>query len=137
MISPEQLAASGTEHGHQAALFAYFALAENQIRWPEVKWMFAVPNGGQRSAISGARLKAEGVKPGVPDIIFPLRRYPFSGLVLEMKKKGGKTSIEQDEYIGFLISQEFKCVVCYSWIEAKDAVIEYCNGKDEGFQSWV
>lgn len=131
MISPEQLAASGTEHGHQAALFAYFALAENQIRWPEVKWMFAVPNGGQRSAISGARLKAEGVKPGVPDIIFPLRRYPFSGLVLEMKKpvmkkiKNGGVSDEQIAYIGFLISQEFKCEICYSWEEARDVIIKY------------
>ena len=32
--------------------------------------LFAVPNGGNRSAITGAILKAEGVMPGVADLFW-------------------------------------------------------------------
>ena len=35
MITPEQLAKSGTEHGHQAALFCWIAL--NIDRYPELE----------------------------------------------------------------------------------------------------
>lgn len=134
IITPEYLASSGSESSHQKALFCFFALPENQKRYPDVKYMFAIPNGGARTAITGARLKAEGVKPGVPDILLPLRRkydWWYSGLFIEMKKptyrnrKDGGISVEQTEYIAFLSLQGFKCVVCYTWEEARDEVIKY------------
>lgn len=134
MITPEYLASSGSESGYQKALFCFFALPENQKRYPDVKYMFAIPNGGQRTPIAGAKLKAEGVKPGVPDILLPLRRkddWWYSGLFIEMKKptyktrKDGGISVEQREYIAFLSLQGFKCVVCYTWKEARDEVIKY------------
>jgi len=44
---------------------------------------WAVPNGGARSMITGKRLKAEGVKPGVPDITI-VQNGKYLGL--EVKK---------------------------------------------------
>ena len=52
--------------------------------WREVAW-WAVPNGGHRHVATAGRLKAEGVRAGVPDLTVALARAPFSGLFLELK----------------------------------------------------
>lgn len=54
-----------TEHDLQKAVASYLDWA---LPSPEAVW-FAVPNGGKRHVAVGAKLKAEGVKPGVADII--------------------------------------------------------------------
>jgi hypothetical protein len=38
---------------------------------PELEFLFAIHNQGSGDAIRGARAKAEGVKAGVPDLMFP------------------------------------------------------------------
>ena len=48
------------------------------IKWCEYKGhpynlIFAIPNGGQRHKAVAAKLKAEGVKSGVPDLFCRLR----------------------------------------------------------------
>lgn len=129
MITPEQLAKSGSEHGAQAALFCWANL--NQLQYPELKYMFAIPNGGWRGVITGANLKAEGVKEGVPDILLPVKRAQWSGLFIEMKraKSAGKAkgivSSEQLDYMAFLQWQSYWCSVCVGWEAAKDAIIQY------------
>ena len=50
------------EHREQAALFEWARYAGG--RYPELALLFAVPNGGRRDAVTGARLKSEGVKAG-------------------------------------------------------------------------
>ena len=52
--------------------------------WRGVAW-WAVPNGGHRHVATAGRLKAEGVRAGVPDLTVALARTPFSGLFLELK----------------------------------------------------
>jgi hypothetical protein len=56
------------------------------IRKPSGVFAFAVPNGGARNAKTGARLKAEGVKPGVPDIALLINGAPH---FLELKTERG------------------------------------------------
>lgn len=99
-MKPEKLAESGTESGHQRALFARVAQDLWQLhcqtcdctpagahgalwdgvdrkRLAPLKWLHAIPNGGSRGdsarsqAIRGAALKAEGVKAGIPDVFLP------------------------------------------------------------------
>jgi hypothetical protein len=53
---------------------------------------FHVPNGGSRGKIEAARFKAMGVRAGVSDLILIHDRKIFA---LELKKKGGRASIEQ------------------------------------------
>lgn len=109
---------------------------------PELKWIHHIPNGGSRGndvrsqQIRGARLKAEGVRSGVSDICLPVKRGNCSGLYIEMKKpslkpkrstsKGG-CSDEQIEFGAFVQSQGFGFVVCYTWLEARDVIIDYMN----------
>jgi hypothetical protein len=53
----------------------------------------AIPNGGMRHPKVGAMLKAEGLLPGSPDLIFALEKAKV--LWLEMKKLKGRLSDEQ------------------------------------------
>lgn len=126
-MTPEQIAKPNTEHSHQAALFCY----AQQSGIPELKWLFAVPNGGLRDVRTANSLKAEGVKSGVSDIMLPVTKYGFNGLFIEMKhekyrnhKNGGLIS-NQQEFGEFVIGQGYRFVVCYSWIEARDAILRY------------
>ena len=76
------------------------------IRWtmgpsapPKARAMFAIPNGGWRGMALGARLKAEGVKAGVPDLFLPVPAGGFHGLFLEMKNgTSGRISDDQAEW---------------------------------------
>src|SRR5215471_3443928 len=81
--TPEMLARSGTEAAHQTALFAWAALSTHQ--WPELEYMFAVPNGGTRNKVEAGFLKAQGVRSGVPDICLPVARWGKHGLWIELK----------------------------------------------------
>ncbi len=137
MITPESLAKSGTEDGHQSALFCWAQI--NQSIYPQLKWLFAIPNGGYRDKITAGKLKATGVKSGVPDICLPVavtKYYPnshghFGGLYIELKrpdsvgKKAGFVSIEQHEWLNFLKSQGYAVHVCYGWENARDRIVEY------------
>jgi hypothetical protein len=61
---------------------------------PQSAFWYAIPNGGKRDAIAGARLKAEGVVPGAPDLGFVL---PFGlAAFLEIKAAKGRQSEAQE-----------------------------------------
>lgn len=122
-MNPAQYAEKGTEHAHQTALFMWLATMAPQ--YPEVKWIFAVPNGGDRNPITAARLKAEGVKSGVSDICLPFARQGYHGFFLEMKKPGGKESPTQKEFGAFLKSENYLYTMCDSWDKARDAIQWY------------
>src|SRR5258708_3842236 len=87
MITPEMLAKSGTEHGHQAALFCQAQISAPEF--PELKYgLFAIPNGGLRTKVTAANLKVEGVKRGIADVQLAVARGIFHALFIEMKKPG-------------------------------------------------
>lgn len=128
-IDPFQYALSGTEDAEQIALFIWSQ--QNLKEFPELRLMFAIPNGmhtpNKRAA---GRMRAMGMKRGVPDIFLPVKRGEFSGLFIELKKKKkGKVSDEQDEWIDDLKSQGFGAIVCYGFEEAMKMIIQYLNYK--------
>lgn len=124
-ITPESLAASGTEHGHQSAVFCWIQQT-GQHKYPELNRLFAIPNGGQRHKAVAGKLKIEGVKPGVLDLMLPIPRGGNCGLFLEMKKPGKleSTSDAQDDWICFL-QDNYQCEVCDNWEMARDVLIQY------------
>lgn len=64
-------------------------------RWPELEMLYHVPNEGKRNPAAGARLVAEGLKRGVPDICLPVARGGCHGLYIELKReRGGVVSRE-------------------------------------------
>ncbi len=83
--------------------------------------IFAIPNGAFLSGSSGqraaqmARLKAEGLTPGIPDLFIPARR-----LFVEMKRtKGGRISEVQAERITYLRAAGYDVIVAYGWDDAR------------------
>ena len=115
------------EHRIQAALFEWAKYASAQH--PGLKLMFAIPNGGARDAITGAMLKHEGVKPGVPDIFLPMPMGSFHGLFIELKTVKGRPSIQQSEWLTNLSNQGYAATLCRGLHEAIDTISRYVAGQ--------
>lgn len=111
------------EEEHQIALFAWAHMMRG--KYPELVRMFHVPNGGKRDRATAARLKAEGVKPGVPDIVLPVPRGGYHGLWIELKVDGGKPSPEQLEWQKFLRGEGHCAEICYGWNAARQIIEKY------------
>lgn len=96
--------------------------------YPELEYMYAVPNGGSRHPYEAKNLKKQGVKSGVPDICLPLPKGKWHGLYIEMKYGKNKTSENQKRYIDYLNSVGYLAVVCYGYQAAMRVVKGYMNG---------
>ena len=119
-------AGAPSESQEQQSLFAWWSWAS--ARWPDAV-MFAVPNGGWRTLRTAARLKAEGVLAGVPDIFLAAPRGAFHGLFIEMKRAaGGVVSKAQKLVMARLQAAGYACRVCRGFAEARAAVEGYLNG---------
>ena len=105
-----QPTATPTEESEQRSIFqwAHYAAAEH----PELRLLFAIPNGGYRSKATAGRMKATGTKPGVPDMMLPVPRGEYHGLWIELKRaKGGRVSDEQHWWIDELNRCGYMAVV--------------------------
>lgn len=113
------------EHQEQVDLFYWVALYESH--YPELGLMFAIPNGGQRNVLVAMKMKAEGVKAGIPDIFLPVAKQGFHGLFIEMKYGKNKTSENQKLWIENLKEQHYRVEVCYGSREAQNVLIDYLD----------
>lgn len=72
------------------------------VRWFRLTYtnhtILAIPNGGRRDKVTGAKLKAEGVVAGTPDLLIPESRHGYNCLWIEMKdgKKGVLSQAQKD-----------------------------------------
>ena len=115
-----------SEHEEQKAFFMWLAYTGN--RFPECNRFFAVPNGGERHRAVAAKLKAEGVKPGIPDTFLPVPRKGYHGLWLEMKRiKGSQTSSDQKEWIQYLNDAGYMALIVKGWRKAAQATVDYLD----------
>ena len=119
-----------TEEQEQAAVFEWVTLMRNQ--YPELDLLYHCPNGADRHPAVAAKLKRQGVKPGVPDLFLPVARSGWHGLFIEMKKrKGGRVSDEQKAWIEALTAQMYRAVVCKGCEEACDELIRYLTETEQ------
>jgi len=90
-----------TEHEEQRNFVKWFRQTYTGVR------IFAIPNGGARSASVAMKLKVEGVSAGVPDLFIPATLT-----WIEMKRKtGGVLSKEQQDWIEYLRGCGHKVIV--------------------------
>lgn len=108
---------------------------EHQLQVQCVKWfrlkyknvlLWANGNGGKRDAVTGAKMKAEGVLAGLPDLTIAKASKGFHGLYIEMKngKKNNPTDAQKD-FMSRLNEEGYKAVVCRSFDEFVQIVTEY------------
>lgn len=116
-----------TEHEEQVALFKVMKLHEKQ--YPGLELAYAIPNGGHRHPAVAAKLKAEGVKAGVPDLFIPVPRGNAHGLYVELKAKGGTVSDAQRTMMAVLSKQGYACIVAYGWESAWGEIEAYMKSE--------
>lgn len=115
------------ESEEQTELFRWAEL--QKCKYPELELLHHIPNGGSRNKIEAARLKAQGVKSGVPDVFLPVARKSYHGLYIELKRrKNGHVSDSQQKWIESLNDQGYMAVVCYGCQEAIEAILQYLKG---------
>lgn len=118
-----------TEHDLQVSIMAEVALRANQ----DPRWglCFAIPNGGHRNKATAGKLKAEGVKAGVPDLFLPVARHGYHGLFVELKVQGRKPFREQSDLIVRLMDQGYCCEIVW---DSADEVIQLLLWYLEGYE---
>ncbi len=112
-----------TEHAEAVALCRMAKIHEG--KYPHLRMMFAVPNGGDRHRIVAAKMRAEGVKPGVPDYLIPVPMGRHVGLAIELKSMTGYASREQKQWITDLRAVGWRAEVCRGWECAWSVIVDY------------
>ena len=109
------------EHRIQCACVEWFSHQYPKLRGR----LFAVPNGGKRAQVTGGKLKAEGVVPGVADLILLKSNRDYGALLIEIKTPAGRQSDSQKEWQKIICENgEYKYVICRSL----DDFIRVVNG---------
>ena len=114
---------TASESEEQIYLFQWAGYASKAT--PELDLLYHIPNGGKRDYGTAKRLKAEGVKAGVPDICLPVPSGKYHGLYIELKAGRNKTTENQDKWLEALSLQGYFTAVCYGWNEAREVIIKY------------
>lgn len=86
---------------------------------------FHPPNGGTRNIIEATKLKAMGVKAGVPDCLIFNNKRGYRGLALELKVGYNKPSENQIVFMNKLSLEGWKCIVSHSLDEVCDIIDWY------------
>ena len=103
----------------QSACITWF-----DYQFPKLKnLLFHVPNGGNRNIREAARLKKQGVRSGVSDLILLVPNNEYHGLCIELKSYQGKLSINQSNWIE-LVRKNNYCAIVVNSFEAFKFVIE-------------
>jgi hypothetical protein len=122
--------------------------SESTIQKAIVKWfrmqypqhtILSIPNGawlaGTNKYALYAKLKAEGLHNGASDLFIAVVRHstlqkdaPKAGLWLECKRKGGKVSTIQDQFMADMRNAGYSVGVAYSFEQGKKIIEDYING---------
>lgn len=114
----------GFESDEQQTLMQWAALEAG--RWPELRLLYHIPNGGRRGKSEADRLRREGVRAGVPDLCLPVARGKWHGLYIELKRReGGRVSEAQKAWLEALEEQGYCAKICRGWEEAANEIAEY------------
>ena len=97
--------------------------------------VFHIPNGGSRNKLEAANLKKQGVQAGVPDLFFPVARWGYHGLFIEMKAGRNKTTQAQEKWLNLLAKNEYVARVCYGFIEAISLIDWYFGEEGKKFET--
>lgn len=136
-----------SEHAEQSLVVQWAKLNERQ--YPELSCLFAIPNLGvkfQGDELRGfalmARLKAQGLQPGMPDLCLPVARGGYNALFIEMKRiklrvtktkgvmrEATKPTPKQEEWHKKLTITGNLVLVCYTAEHAQQAITGYLDSK--------
>jgi hypothetical protein len=125
----------------QAAYFEYLNLRTaptGALRWYKGHlgdYAFSVPNGvfipgdPKRSAMIMAKLKREGLKNGVSDVVIAWPVHPFHGAYIELKRDATETMTDaQEAWLNLMADAGYYAVCGYGLDDAIAKTECYCSG---------
>lgn len=116
------------EDDEQIALFEWAAL--NLGRYPEIEYLYHIPNGKYRTIFEATLLKKMGVKNGVSDIHLPVPRGQYHGMWVELKRaRGGRLEQDQRIWLSAMKRLGYYCVCCEGWQEAAEYIEAYLGDR--------
>lgn len=111
------------EHELQKACVNWFG-----YQYPHLKdLLIAIPNGGKRHVKTAKKLKAEGVKSGVPDLFLAYPMLPYSGIWIEMKTPKGIIRDSQKKYLERFKKLGYWVSVCRSFEDFEGVIRNYVD----------
>lgn len=118
------------EHALQVMCVKWFRYAHPGVL------LFAVPNGGARSAVTGAALKAEGALPGVADLVLCAPSVgsdgqAVHGLFIEMKTQTGVWRKNQKDFAAAVRAAGYR----YEVVRTFDQFAMLCDEHVAGYEA--
>ena len=101
--------------------------------FPELELMHSIPNGDWRGFKTAKKLKAEGLKPGIPDISLPIPRGGYHGMYLELKNARGSVKADQWRIMIELHKHGYFVALTNSLTKAQCLVLQYLEGEINRF----
>lgn len=92
------------------------------------RWFHPANGGSRGNIIEGANFKRMGVKAGILDIVCPMARKAYHGLIIELKRPNGRVGDVDEMQIGWLdwfSDQNWSTHVAFGFEEARDIVKDY------------
>ena len=132
------------EHDAQVALVNWANTLA--YRWPALGRLFAIPNaggytGGFKANVNRVKqMLQEGLKKGVCDLMLPVPTITgqwlnepnskgYSGLFIEMKAPGAKTTDDQNDWLDYFNSVGYYASACWGCYEAQMVICQYLGIK--------
>ena len=125
--------AKRSEDTEQIKVMRWAAAAE--CRYPELKWLHHIPNGGTRNSQEAIKLKQMGVKRGISDIHLPFPHGKYHGLYIEMKYGKNVTTQEQAEFLQDMKAAGHCVAVCHDAQSAIKLIESYIKLPAKGLVS--
>ena len=116
-----------SESSIQRAVVRWFDLQHRELGVDDERLLHAVPNGGARSPVTAAILKAEGARAGAPDLELDVARGGYHGLRIELKTATGRLRPEQATMLNALTAGGYLALVCRSFDEATGVIRRYIS----------
>ncbi len=105
-------------------------------RYPELKWLHHIPNGGKRGEAEAGKFKQMGVKAGVADLHLPYAKGQYIGLWVELKFGQNKLQRTQTEFLADMEKAGHYVATCYGAENAVRIIETYLQLTDGMAMPW-